>query len=140
MSKAKKRMAKSRRQLAQGGPSRSQAPLVHDGDSAPPPELIDLYIEIAEFTEASPTAAAMIAETTELHIAGIMTGIAWSDHYGYPEDECLRNAKMVKWWAVMNGFVYLFDWPEPIGTMTDERIVAQARADRGAGIIPLPKD
>lgn len=100
--------------------------------------MVETYAEVAEFVAENPDGAGEIMELEEDLIGGLVAGIAWADHFGYAEEECLQRAHVIQYWAVLNGIIYLFEWPTPVAAMSEEEIVAACRADRQSGLIPLP--
>lgn len=132
MSKAKKRMTKSRSRIA------SQQQLRHDPQSAPPPELVDAYVEVQQWAAEHPREATELRELDEDVIASLVSAIAFPDQFGLSDTACDNAAIMIKRWAVLTGVVYLYEWREPLGTLSPQQIIAKIRADRDAGLIAKP--
>ncbi len=140
----KRRMARSRARLANRDTDQradladTLAPALHDPDTPIPDALVDRYVEVAQHIVEHPDEAAELAALSDDEIYAMVTGIAHHDTFRFSPDHCLRVARIIQEWAIMNSVVYLYEWPDPIGAMTPEQIVDAIRGDRDAGLIPLP--
>lgn len=108
-----------------------------DEQMAIPAEAVNAYAEVFEWASEEPEAAADLACLHESDWAGTMAGIAFSDHFKFPEDEVLQNAWNFRAWHILNGVKFTLDWPTPISAMSLDEIVQQLRADGAAGKITL---
>lgn len=147
----KKRMARSRAMLQRDRAQREAAmaapryPMVVDTDAqsslsaglgSPPPEVVDLYVDVFQWAHENPDLAAEMDALTEHDIANWVAGIAYAEKFGFQDWDCIEHARQIQYWAVLKGIVYLFEWPKAIAQMSAPEVVAAIHADRLAGKIP----
>ncbi len=138
MGKAKNRknqLARSRAKIQ----ARQSSP-EHDPDAPIPPEMVQTYMEIHQWAAHHPEdAERVLTLTLDDDIVTITAGIAWADELGLPADQCKHQAGLIQTWSVLTGYLYLFDWPEPIAAMSPHEIVDNCRQMREQGLIPRPR-
>lgn len=97
----------------------------------PPSKAVAAYVDAFEWAAEHPELAAEVAAWDQDHVQNLVIGIAFSERFGYPEDQAVAIAGRIKTWHILNGFKYFYDWWNvPIAQMTPEEIVAQIRLDR----------
>lgn len=137
---AKKKTDKQRRaaQLKLRAKTRTRGASLRSTDpDAPPPEAVAAYAEVFQWAAENPENATLLAAYTDEDWAGPMAGIAFPDHFKFPEDEVTMVAWQFRAWHILHGFQYTLDWTTPIAVMTEDEIIAQLRADGAAGKVAL---
>jgi hypothetical protein len=99
--------------------------------------MIPAYMETSEWAARDPDLAEQVKATSEVDAGAWVEIIAEGEGSG---DRKLSSevatalqrstARLLRHWAVLNGIVWLHDWPEPVSVMSDDEIVAAIRAER----------
>lgn len=101
--------------------------------------MLPYYTEVFERMAVDPQRAQAIVQLDEhADIYPLILGIAYAERFGHTVEQQRRVADLIKEWHVLNGYTYLYEWPEPISTMTGDQIIVGIRAERDAGMIPPP--
>ena len=99
--------------------------------------MLPYYVEVVERTLQDPKRSADIADLDE-QIYPLIVGIAYADQFGHSIESQRAVADLIKEWHVLNGYCYLYEWPDPIAAMTEDQVIAAIRAERDSGRIPPP--
>lgn len=121
-----------KRKKTRGNPARLRATaLLPEGMlDGIPAAAVDAYVEVFGWAADHPGPAAELAALTQDDIQLWCVGIARAKQYGYPEVECLDRALQIKYWHILNGFTYFYDWWQtPVALMSPQEIVDQIRLD-----------
>jgi hypothetical protein len=106
-------------------------------DDTPPPEAVEVYVQVFEWAAQNPDAAEDLACFVESDWVGPMAGLAYPERFNFPEEQQRDVAWKFRAWHVLNGLKYTLDWPKPVAAMSEDEIIAQLRADGLAGRITL---
>jgi hypothetical protein len=82
-----------------------------------------------------PENAALLADVTEAEVGHWIVGIANADKLGFPAGEQQASARAIRRWAIVNGIVWMHDWPTPVSVMTEQEIIDAIREEQQAGLL-----
>lgn len=89
---------------------------------------------------ARPDLAEEVRKLSKADIEAIATGIAWSHHFGYPDNEVQANAGVIIDWSILTEELFGLGIGVPLPTLMPDELIEILQRSAREGHIPLPSD